>query len=57
MNGFDAVILPMSVMLGQICGQGSKKFCDAICPTSKPTSYQMTSIEPTNSMLIHAIIF
>jgi hypothetical protein len=27
------------------------------CPTFEPKSYQMTSIDPINPMLIHAIIY
>jgi hypothetical protein len=57
MNGFDEVIWPMSVTLGQICGQCLKRSCCDLHDNFNPLSYQMTSIESTNSILIHAIIF
>jgi hypothetical protein len=33
-----------------------QKSADVICPTFQPKSYKATSIEPINSILIHAII-
>jgi hypothetical protein len=51
-NGFELIIWPMWVMLGQICGQGSTKIGFDFS-NFEPSYYQMTSIEPTNSMLIH----
>jgi hypothetical protein len=35
---------------------GRDKNQPVICPTVEPKSYQMTPIEPINSMLIHTII-
>jgi hypothetical protein len=58
LNGFELITWPMWVMLGQICGQCSPKIGSGLPNFNlDPLSYQMTSIEPTNSMLIHAIIF
>jgi hypothetical protein len=62
MNGFGLVLLiwPMWVwvILGQICGQGVTKisWCDDLPNFSDKNLPQATSIEPINSILIHAII-
>jgi hypothetical protein len=58
-NGFGVVIQPVCVMLCQICGWGmtnDKNQLRFAPPHSKPKSYEMTSIEPINSMLIHTNI-